>query len=204
MPYAREDGAGLRSRKKRETRMSLQRAALELVAVRGLTGVTVDEIAAAANMSPRSFFNYFSSKEESLFAFDPNDAAALHQRLETLLPGESPFVALRTVIGEIMARADADPRDLELRKAVVEREPALLRDLMAVNMQFEEGFVEAVRRRLGTSATSDGYPEILVASCLAAARTALQVWRKENLRTTTLHDVYHLHVAHLERGLRQH
>lgn len=195
--------AGLRSRKKRANRAALQRAALELVASRGLAGVTVDEIAAAANMSPRSFFNYFASKEESLFAFDPNEAAALQQRLETLLPGESPFVALRTVIGEIMARADADPRDLQLRKAVVEREPALLKDLMTVNMQFEEGFVEAVRRRLGTSVASDGYPEVLVASCLTAARTALQVWRIDNQRAA-LHDIYHQHVAHLEHGLRRH
>lgn len=203
MPIGTESATGLRSLKKRANRLSLQRAALELVAERGLAAVTIDEIAAVANMSPRSFFNYFTSKEESLFAFDPEEAAALHKRLETLLPDESPFVALSTVIGEIMARTDADPRDLELRNAVVEREPTLLEDLMAVNMQFEEGFVEAVRRRLGASDTSDGYPEVLVASCLAAARTALRVWCKEDHRAT-LHNIYELHVAHLERGLQRH
>src|SRR5262245_66376689 len=62
------DGAGLRVRKKVATREALSWAALRLAAERGLDRVRVDEIAAAAGVSPRTYNNYFSSKEEAICA----------------------------------------------------------------------------------------------------------------------------------------
>ena len=62
------DASGLRERKKTETRVAIQQAVLFLALGRGLDAVTVDEIAAAANVSVRTFHNYFGSKEEALVA----------------------------------------------------------------------------------------------------------------------------------------
>src|SRR6516164_9877825 len=59
---------GLRERKRRETRAALSLAALRLCVQRGWEDVTVDDIAAAANVSPRTFRNYFSTKAEALAA----------------------------------------------------------------------------------------------------------------------------------------
>src|SRR5262245_64626964 len=60
---------GLRQRKRRETRAALSRAAMRLCIQRGgWENVTVDEIAAAANVSPRTFRNYFSTKAEAVAA----------------------------------------------------------------------------------------------------------------------------------------
>src|SRR3546814_13306955 len=61
----------LRSRKKLATYRALAHAARELTAERGLEAVTVDDIAAAADVSPRTFFNYFSSKEQAIVGVEP-------------------------------------------------------------------------------------------------------------------------------------
>src|SRR5580765_1196284 len=63
-----EVGVGLRERKRRETRLALNQAAIRLSMQRGWENVTVDDIAAAANVSPRTFRNYFSTRAEAVAA----------------------------------------------------------------------------------------------------------------------------------------
>ncbi len=53
---------GLRYRKKLKARLAVERAALELVIERGYDGVTVEDICARAEISKKTFFNYFPSK----------------------------------------------------------------------------------------------------------------------------------------------
>src|SRR6476469_8830073 len=62
------EATSLRERKKAETRAALSQAVLRLALERGLDEVTADDIAAAANVSVRTFHNYFGSKEEALAA----------------------------------------------------------------------------------------------------------------------------------------
>ncbi|HEY3604102.1 MAG TPA: TetR family transcriptional regulator, partial [Sporichthyaceae bacterium] len=85
---AAEPHASLRERKKLATRRSLRRAALDLVTERGFAHVTVEDIAAAADVSPRTFFNYFPTKEAALFGADPDRITALRERIARLAPGE--------------------------------------------------------------------------------------------------------------------
>src|SRR5258707_8017576 len=105
-----EPPVSLRERKKLATRRLLRRAALDLVAQRGLTNVTVEDIAEAAEVSPRTFFNYFPSKEAVLFGGDPDRAAELREGIATGSPGQPAIDVLRTVLV-----ADAEAIAAELR-----------------------------------------------------------------------------------------
>ena len=96
---------GRRDRKKLETRAALEHAALTLVAERGLAGVTVEDIATAVDLSSRTFFNYFPSKEDALVGANPASAAELRERLEAM-PAQVPVLeALRRCHGPRPSRS---------------------------------------------------------------------------------------------------
>src|SRR3546814_16996562 len=83
----------LRSRKKLATYRALAHAARELTAERGLEAVTVDDIAAAADVSPRTFFNYFSSKEQAIVGVAPAVLEDLAASLPERPRGARPIAA---------------------------------------------------------------------------------------------------------------
>src|SRR5579863_10445214 len=87
---------GRRERKKRATRLALKAAALDLVAARGFARVTVEDIADAADVSVRTFFNYFASKEAAIIGEDPELVEALKEDLVGLPATLGPLAAVRT------------------------------------------------------------------------------------------------------------
>ena len=66
-----------------------------MIAERGYSNVTVEEIAEAANVSPRTFFNYFPTKEAALFGADPELAEATREAIVHQSPGEPVVTVLR-------------------------------------------------------------------------------------------------------------
>jgi AcrR family transcriptional regulator len=82
-------------RVRRETARSLQGAALRLVGQRGFSSVTVDDIAAEAGVSRRTFFNYYPTKAAALFDPDPDDADRLAALLAEVQQTTPPWQALR-------------------------------------------------------------------------------------------------------------
>src|SRR6201995_3847503 len=104
---AGEPRPSLRERQKPAPRRSLRRAALSLVAERGFAHVTIEDIAEAADVSPRTFFNYFPSKEAALFGTDPEQIPVLRERIIHTAPGEPALEALRMIMVS-NARAVAD------------------------------------------------------------------------------------------------
>src|SRR5919206_1142741 len=88
---------GLRERKKLATRLAIHEAALRLVAERGLDRVSVDDIAQRADVSPRTFFNYFPAKDDAVLGLDPGATDRMVEAYADRPPGESPVQALRAV-----------------------------------------------------------------------------------------------------------
>ena len=95
---------GLRERKKEQTRRAIEDAAFRLFAERGFQATTVADIADAADVAPRTFFAYFPSKEDVLFADFDETFEALAARLRGRPPGESTFDALRDWITGLLPR----------------------------------------------------------------------------------------------------
>ncbi len=169
--------SGLRERKKRATRLALHQAALQLVAEHGLDGVSVDDIAARADVSPRTFFNYFPTKDDAVVGLDASAIAETAERFAARPVGESPLEALRAVQVQQATDMAGEPETLwPLRLRVLEEHPVLLARLHAVFGTAERALAEAIAVRTGTDPGADVYPALLAAVSGAAVRTALHRW----------------------------
>jgi len=168
--------SGLRERKKLATRLALHEAALQLVAEHGLEHVSVDDIAARADVSPRTFFNYFSSKDDAVVGLDPTMPARQAEAFLGRPAAESPIEALRSIALEQAAEMAEEPELWPLRLQVIDAHPALLARLAAGFGESERALAEAVAERTGTRVGADVYPTLLAAVAAAAMRTALHRW----------------------------
>ena len=115
---------GLRERKKEQTRMAIQRAALRLIAEGGYAATTCEQIAAAAEVSPATLFRYFPTKEDIVLqdGYDPVIAAAVVARPA----GEPPVVAVRRGFAEALAEVyRGDVEAIRQRTALILSVPAL-------------------------------------------------------------------------------
>lgn len=96
-----EARTGLRERKKRRTRHAIATAALRLFAERGYEETTIADIAAAADVSPRTFFSYFPSKEDVVFAEVDDRLAEVSERLRRT-SGETPMETIRRSVVDVL------------------------------------------------------------------------------------------------------
>ncbi|MEU5726756.1 TetR family transcriptional regulator [Micromonospora sp. NPDC047738] len=167
--------AGLRDRKKRQTRAALATAALRLVAERGLEHVTVEEISEAADVSSRTFFNYFPSKDDALIGDHAVDTARFVARVAEVPPEVSALAAIRTALAEVIDEMQADRELWLLRMEVVTRNPALLPRLAALGVEAERTMTETLAARVGVP-PDHGFPALLTAVTGAAFRTAMLRW----------------------------
>jgi AcrR family transcriptional regulator len=165
------ESAGLRDRKKAETRSALGRFALSLAIDRGPDGVTADEIAAAANVSPRTFHNYFGSKEEALIT---GYRAILDVYVAQLLarPADEPILlSLEHVLGGIAAEAASHREETEAHLELFAG-PALKRYRGLLIEEAVRAFTDAVASRTGTDPRTSVYPRLVTMAAVSAVVTA--------------------------------
>ncbi|MGB3911369.1 MAG: TetR family transcriptional regulator [Pseudolysinimonas sp.] len=141
------DQPGLRERKRLATRHAIQSAALQVVREQGLEGATVDEIARIADISPRTFFNYFPSKEDAILGDAPTLAG--NAKIDWFIADRGPVLrGLARVVVEGSTRLLSDPELLAERRALGKRYPQLGVRRMANVHRFEEELTDLVQRRL--------------------------------------------------------
>lgn len=138
---------GLRERKRLATRRAIQVAAVRLVAENGLDRLTVDEIGRVADISPRTFFNYFPTKEAAIVGDSPTlpDEAFVVDFVE----GGGPLLgALADLFTEAMERAAEDRELTQLRRAVIKQNPQLFAMRISSMHEFQHEIEKAILRRL--------------------------------------------------------
>ncbi|MDX6719989.1 MAG: hypothetical protein QOJ63_2243 [Solirubrobacteraceae bacterium] len=168
---------GRRDRKKAETREALRWAALRLALEHGYEQLTVEAITEAADVSLRTFFNYFTSKDDALLGPDPDRAAALAAGLADRPAGEPPVAALRAVFVQL-AESFAERQPMwQARMELVRANPQLWPQLHAGFSNFERSLAEAVAARTGCDPAVDMYPGVVAAAAVGAMRVAVAQWR---------------------------
>lgn len=157
--------AGLRERKKQRTRETIDRVALELFNERGYHATTLADIAEAADVSTRTIFAYFPSKEDILFSEFPAMKQALAQALAERPEGKD---ALETVRDFILASHEGKPdAPGEQRDRIVRGDETLRTHLHARMAELEDLVAAAIADDLG-AASDDLRPQVVAASLIAA------------------------------------
>lgn len=165
---------GLRERKKQQTWLALHRAALRLATAHGVAEVTTEHIATAAGVSPRTFFNYFPTKEAALVGLRPDRMSPMIRTLQELDPAlppvEAMFITCRTLLDDFTD----DPDLWRQRRELLAADASLLRLASARNLDTEHRLVDIMADRLGCAADADPYPALVVGATMAALRTTIQ------------------------------
>ncbi|WP_422769895.1 TetR/AcrR family transcriptional regulator [Plantactinospora sp. WMMC1484] len=171
-----DETVGRRERKKAATREALHRAALRLAAEQGPDRVTVEAIADAADVSRRTFSNYFSNKEEALFHLDVVRIRRLLELVHARPLEESPWTAL-TRAAEQHARegADVDPLWLAQRR-LLRNHPSLAAHQVAAYGTAEQEFAAEIARRLPDDPETPLRSRVLAGAFLHALRAANRHW----------------------------
>ena len=157
---------GLRERKKQKTRDTIIKVALDLFAEHGYEQTTIAEIADAAEVSPRTIFAYFPTKEDIVFCQLPETRERLAQALRERPDGATALDALRDFIAGSL---DSDPNAV-VRKRILASDETLRRGERARSGPFEQLMVEAIAEDLHAD-PDDIRPQIVAAAAAAAFTT---------------------------------
>jgi AcrR family transcriptional regulator len=172
---------GLRERKKVQTRLALAHAAMRLFEEQGYAATTVDDIAATANVSRRTFFRYFGGKDE-VFIVDPQGKLdALHVALAEGPPDEPTIAALRRGLLALTSTY-FEPELLQAEARVAARAPEVAAAALAYQVHWEDALAVEVAADLGVDVHRDPRPRIVAHAVVAIMRAGVATWFADGCR----------------------
>lgn len=176
-PHVRDPDLGRRSRKKQRTRQDLLEAGDHLFATRGFDETTTSDIAERADVSQRTLFRHFPTKESLLYA-DLDDARFELREALAARPDDEPIL---TVVKRAMLSLAADFESNRDRRLLQARLAATSPTVSAysraiVQFNWEREIIAAVAERLGVDPMRDPRPEIIAGAAMSAVRIAMRQW----------------------------
>jgi AcrR family transcriptional regulator len=191
---------GLRERKKLRTRQSIAAAALRLFDDRGYEETTIADIAAAAEVSPRTFFSYFPSKEDVVFSEIDDRLADVRERLDRRPSGESPLDTMRRVVLDTMeALAAEDGQFAAVRIRLMLERPALQARALQRLYDAEEELVERLQRMCPAIDEVDA--AVVVGAAVGGLKAAITYCRTHGYEGAEMSAAIDRAVGIVERGL---
>lgn len=181
-PVVGTEPEGRRERKKHQTAVALHDAAMRLFVERGYAETTVEDIADLADVSARTFFRYFSSKESVVFADEAvrRDlwVSALHAR-----PLSEPVLESICAAGLTLAD-DYRPEKDFFRWELAAKAPSVGTAALRVGHRWENAIAAEVAQRLQVELHTDPIPRTVAAASMGAWRAAQRVWFVNRGRTS--------------------
>lgn len=166
-----------REQKKLETRQALEQAALRLFGERGYEQTTVEDIADAADVAVRTFFRYFSSKQDVLFGDVVTDRVRrLRSELAARPRTEDLFNAIRTVMDSLDFNGPEEEEQILARMDLMRRQPSFVGRYLEIIDQMRIAVVEFVAERTGLDPGRDLFPLLVGGACAASWDASLKLW----------------------------
>lgn len=170
---ATSEPLGLRERKKLQTWRDIRAAATRFLKDRDFADVSVDMIAAEANVSRATFFNYFASKDAAVFDADPEELAAYTALLDAR-PGDEP---VWTSVQQILVTTiESVSEQIVVQHHLLQRNPTLASSGRTFGDQFRHTLIQWATERAVAAGSTEFESALVVAAADAAATTAYRFW----------------------------
>jgi AcrR family transcriptional regulator len=176
MEVTQEAPLSWRERKKRQTRDALSWAVIRLSVERGWSHVTVEDAAAAASVSERTFRNYFASKAEAVAARHQDRMLRIAAELRSCPPGEPLWDAITSAVVSQFAGGQPQSRAWNDAIQLMVTEPDVAGEFLKANAAAQRDLAAAIAERTGTDPAHDLYPALVAAAITAAITTAMDHW----------------------------
>jgi AcrR family transcriptional regulator len=170
-----QETTGLRERKKLARRRRIEDIAIKLFERQGFEATTIDQIAAAADVAPRTFFSYFDTKDDVVLADYADRLGRILQELDGRPSNEPIWAALRGSFASVASDYETEANGLARRFAIMAATPSV----QARSLQLQAGWEHALATHLGdrmAAKPDDPTPQLVAATALAVMRASLQYW----------------------------
>ena len=168
----------LRERTRRAVHAEIAATAMRLFTEQGFEATTVDQIAAAAGISRRSFFHYFASKEDVVMGDTEALGQAVRRALEARPADEPAWPAIRAALGELANVRDIPVKEQLILAGMYHDAPSLRARHLEKHLRWQQLLAPDVQRRLGLPPSDRPAPQAraFVAAALACLDVALDAW----------------------------